>query len=65
MICGVGFYAFVIGNLSSIIETMDIRAAKLTEKNQLIAEFVRRQGLPPQIDHSIKRFVENNHVEQL
>jgi hypothetical protein len=65
MVAGVGFYAFVIGNLSSIIENMDVKAARLSNKMTQISEFVRVNNLPQEIEARIKRFVENNHVEQL
>jgi hypothetical protein len=65
MICGIGFYSFTIGNLSSIIEAIDKRAAHLEQKLQLMSEFVRRSNLPPEIEQSIRRFIENNHTEHL
>lgn len=50
MICGVGFYSFTIGNLSSIIEAIDKRQARLQEKLQAMSEFVRRSNLPQEIE---------------
>lgn len=65
MIFGVGFYSFTIGNLASIISTIDKRAAHLQEKLQLMSEFVRRCNLPPEIEARMRRFIEINHVEHL
>jgi hypothetical protein len=65
MIFGVGFYSFTIGNLASIINGIDKKAAHLNEKITMLSEFVRRNNLPSEIEAKIKRFIENNHTEQL
>ena len=65
MLTGVGFYSFTVGNLSSIIAAIDKRAAHLQTKLSAMSEFVRNSKLPQEIEVRIKRFIENNHVEQL
>ena len=66
MAIGVGFYSFTIGNLSSIISDIDIKAAILQEKLTSMQAFVKRNPtLPPEIEQKIKRFLQNNHNEHL
>lgn len=63
---GVGFYSFTIGNLSSIIVDIDIKAAILQEKLSSMQAFVKRNpNLPTEIEEKIKRFLQNNHNEHL
>jgi hypothetical protein len=65
MIFGVGFYSFTIGNLASMISSIDTKAAHLQTRLMTMSEFVRRSNLPQEIESDIKRFIENNHVEHL
>ena len=66
MAIGVGFYSFTIGNLSSIISDIDIKAAILQEKIQAMQGFVKRNpNLPIEIEQKIRRFLQNNHNEHL
>ena len=65
MIIGVGFYSFTIGNLSSIINTIDVKAAHLQQKLNILTEFAKRTKLPDDVQNRIKRFLENNHNEHL
>ena len=46
MIIGVGFYSFTIGNLASIFNSIDIKAAHLQQKLAVLAEFSRRNKIP-------------------
>jgi hypothetical protein len=65
MIFGVGFFSFTIGNLATIIRTMDSKKAHLQDKITILSEFVRRNNLPPEVEVRIKRFIENNHTEHM
>ena len=65
MIFGVGFYSFTIGNLASIISSIDMKAAHKQTKLTTMSEFVRRSNLPQEIEIDIRRFIENNHLEHL
>jgi hypothetical protein len=66
MVVGVGFYSFTIGNLSSIISDVDIKAAILQEKISAMQDFVKRNpNLPGEIEAKIRRFLQNNHNEHL
>lgn len=57
---GCAYYSFIIGTLSSMIESNDIMNTELITKLKAIAEFAKRTGLPVDIYMKIKSFVENN-----
>lgn len=46
MITGVGFFSFTIGNLSSILANIDIKAQKLQAKMNTLSEFSKNNKLP-------------------
>ena len=63
MIFGVGFYSFTIGNLSSVIASMDNKNGILKQKLNTLSDFGKRITLPIELDHRIKRFLENNNKD--
>jgi hypothetical protein len=65
MFFGVGFYSFTIGNLASIISSIDSKAAHLQQKVSILADFSKRKKLPEELETRIRRFIENNHEEAL
>lgn len=65
MFIGVGFYSFTIGNLASIISSIDSKAAHLQTKINLLSDFARRKNLPYSLERKIKKFTENNHLQDL
>ena len=65
MIFGVAFYSFTIGNLQSIISTIDDKASELAAKLNTLAGFAKRTNLPDYIVLKIKRFLENNNVNNV
>lgn len=65
MIIGVGFYSFTIGNLASIFNSIDIKAAQLQQKLATLSEFSKRTHLPEELQNRVKRFLENNHDDHL
>jgi hypothetical protein len=65
MIVGIGFYSFTIGNLSSIFNSIDGKAAHLQQKLNVLSHFSRRTRLPEEIQNKIKRFIENNNSDHL
>ncbi|CAI2382508.1 unnamed protein product [Moneuplotes crassus] len=65
MIFGVGFYSFIIGNLSSIMNEIDEKAAKLQDKINALDDFARRTKLPSVTVAKIKRFFVNNQEADL
>lgn len=46
MIFGVGFYSFTIGNLSSVIASMDTKNSLLKQKMTTLSDFSKRIELP-------------------
>jgi Cyclic nucleotide-binding domain len=65
MVIGVGFYSFTIGNLASIFNSIDIKAAHLHQKLAILAEFSKRTRLSEDVQNRVKRFLENNHMDHL
>ncbi len=65
MIIGVGFYSFTIGNLASIFNSIDLKAAALQQKLAVLAEFSKRTKLPEDTQNRVKIFLENNHGDHL
>jgi hypothetical protein len=60
MIMGVGFYSFIIGNLSSIMNDIDDKNSKLQDKINALSDFARRTKLSQTTVDKIKTFFENN-----
>ena len=46
MFFGVGFYSFTIGNLASLISSIDSKAAHLQQKVTMLSDFSIRKRLP-------------------
>ncbi|CDW85707.1 UNKNOWN [Stylonychia lemnae] len=65
MVFGVAFYSFTIGNLQSIISTIDIKAVNLQQKLRVLNNFAKRTKLPEELTLKIKRFVENNNENDI
>lgn len=63
MVFGVAFYSFTIGNLSSVIASMDTKNTILKHKLYILADFSARIALPLNTDIKIKRFLENNNKD--
>ena len=59
MIVGVNFYSFTIGNVSSIIASMDSKAALLNSKLNTLNEYSKKYNLPMTTQTKIKSFFEN------
>lgn len=49
MICGIGCYSFVVGNLSSVLSSLDQKQAFINEKLKLIQIFAHETQLPQEI----------------
>lgn len=59
MCIGVNFYSFTIGNVSSIIATMDAKASVLNAKLQTLNDYAQKYNLPANTHQKIKKFFEN------
>lgn len=58
MIFGVGFYSFTVGNLSSLIASMDTKTQQLKKKLNTLNDFSKRIKLPEHIHQRIRKFIE-------
>lgn len=68
MIFGVGFYSFTIGNLSSILSSIDEKASELEKKKYNFAEYAKKHKLPIEIQNKVTKFIDNNqrnYLEQM
>ena len=63
MIFGVSFYAYVIGNLTSIIANENDNAENLYNRLKALEEFAKKTKLPEDLLFKIKNFLENNYNE--
>mmetsp|Transcript_22917 Transcript_22917/g.35261 ORF Transcript_22917/g.35261 Transcript_22917/m.35261 type:complete len:92 (-) Transcript_22917:1218-1493(-) len=59
MVLGVNFYSFTIGNVSSIIASLDSKAALLNSKLNTLTEYSLKYNLPMSTQSKIKNFFEN------
>lgn len=62
---GVAFYSFTIGNLQSIISTIDANSSGLAAKLTTLNNFAKQSKLPDNIANKIKKFLENNSIENI
>jgi voltage-gated potassium channel len=49
MIAGVGFYGFVIGNVASLLSSLDVARSRFLEKTEQIDAFLRHHAIPPSL----------------
>jgi hypothetical protein len=59
MMIGVNFYSFTIGNVSSIIATLDAKASILNAKLQTLSDYANKYNLPSNAHQKIKKYFEN------
>ena len=60
MLFGVSVYTLTIGNVSSIIASLDSKAYFLSQKLQTLQTYALKIGLPPETAVRIQRFLEND-----
>ena len=60
MIVGVAFYSYAIGNMTSMIASLDSMNEELTAKMQVLKEFKQRTNMQNKMFWKIKRHLENN-----
>ena len=53
MIFGVGFYSFTIGNLSSVLASMDNKSAILKQKLLTLSDYSRKIAMPKELDRGL------------
>ena len=54
MVFGVGFYSFVIGNMTSIIANESANSENLYNKLKSLEEFAKKTKLPQQLHYKIR-----------
>ncbi|KAG9402212.1 Potassium voltage-gated channel sub H member 5 [Aphanomyces cochlioides] len=59
MIIGASVFGFVIGNISTLLESMDKRAAMYQMKMMLVKDYIRNRNLPNELRHKLKRYFEH------
>ena len=63
MIFGVGFYSFTIGNLSSVLASMDNKSAILKQKLLTLGDYARKIAMSKELEIEIRNFIENNNKD--
>ena len=65
MYFGCVFFSFTIGNLSSVIGSMDTKSAILKQKIDTLTDFSRKINLPMALEFRIRKFLEDNNNDQV
>ena len=65
MVFGVGFFSFTIGNLSSVLASMDTRSAILKQKLVTLSNYAKKINMPQPLDLRIRKFLEDNNNDQV
>ena len=58
MITGASMYAFIIGNVASVISNLDVRKARYMSRIEGIKLFFRQRNLSPQLIERVRNFYE-------
>lgn len=61
--CGVSFYSFVVGSVTSIIAAETRNKETLSHKLKALDSFQKETGLPEEIYNLISQFLLNNYDE--
>jgi len=56
MIIGAFMYAFIIGNIASLISTLDVQKAAYWSKTDAIKLYLRYRGVPPEINERVRNY---------
>jgi hypothetical protein len=58
MIIGAFMYAFIIGNIASLISTLDVQKAAYWSKTDAIKLYLRNRGVPTEINERVRNYYE-------
>lgn len=61
MVFGVGFYSFTIGNLSSVLASMDTKSALLKQRLMTLNDFSKKIKMAQPLEFRIRKFLEDNN----
>jgi homoserine trans-succinylase len=64
IVSAVIFYSYSIGNITSVVSSMDVTTEKLNEQLQTLQGFKKRMNMPTTLYRKIKRHLENNQVSE-
>jgi hypothetical protein len=64
MIFGVGFYSYVIGNMTSLVESNDADNEEIQEKLETLKKFSKNSKLPNTLYNRIKKNIENSALQK-
>jgi hypothetical protein len=64
MIFGVGFYSYMIGNMTSMITSFDTDNEELQNKLETLKKFSQTSKIPNRLFYRIKRHLENSQMQQ-
>ena len=58
MVIGAFMYAFIIGNIASLISSLDIQKATYWSKIDAIKLYLRYRGVPPEVNNRVRNYYE-------
>lgn len=61
MLFGVGFFSFTIGNLSSVLASMDTKSAILKQKLNTLQDLSKKANMNQALEFRIRKFLEDNN----
>ena len=64
MVFGVGFYAYIIGYIQTILNEIDVRAYHLQIKLDTLLEFSNRNHIPEKLQKDIQMYIQNNSFNE-
>ena len=64
MIFGVGFYSYLIGNMTSIVESSDADNEAINEKLDTLKKFSKNTDIPNTLYNRIKKNIENSALQK-
>lgn len=64
MVFGVGFYAYIIGYIQTILNEIDVRAYHMQIKLDTLLEFSKRNRIPDKLEKAISMYIQNNSFNE-
>jgi voltage-gated potassium channel len=58
MLLGASMYAFIIGNIASLISNLDATKANFWNRVELVNQYLRSRHLPPQLNQQVRKYYE-------
>ena len=64
MVFGVGFYAYIIGYIQTILNEIDVRAYHMQIKLDTLTAFSKRNRIPDKLEKAISCYIQNNSFNE-